>query len=43
MLSKTKLDVEKGVFFKFGDEVGVQESIVNEPLFWKTLIFQTAN
>jgi hypothetical protein len=43
MLSKTKLDVEKGVFFKFGVEVGVQESIVNEPLFLKTLIFQTAN
>jgi hypothetical protein len=32
----------KGVFFKFRVEVGVEESIVNEPLVLKTLIFQTA-
>jgi hypothetical protein len=28
------------VFFKFGVEIGVKESIVNEPLVLKTLIFQ---
>jgi hypothetical protein len=28
------------VFFKFGVEVGVEESIVNKPLVLKTLIFQ---
>jgi hypothetical protein len=28
-------------FFKYGVEVGVEESIVNEPLVLKTLIFQT--
>jgi hypothetical protein len=32
----------KGCFFKFRVEVGVEESIVNEPLVLKTLIFQTA-
>jgi hypothetical protein len=30
----------KGVFLKFGVEVGVEESIVNDPLVLKTLIFQ---
>jgi P2-related tail formation protein len=33
----------KGVFLKFGVEVGVEESIVNEPLVLKTLIFQIAD
>jgi hypothetical protein len=31
----------KEVFFLFGVEIGVEESIVNEPLVLKTLIFQT--
>jgi hypothetical protein len=30
-------------FFKFGIEVGVEESIVNEPVVLRTLIFQTAD
>jgi hypothetical protein len=30
-------------FLKFGVEVGVEESIVNEPLVLKTLIFQIKN
>jgi hypothetical protein len=30
-------------FLKFGVEVGVEESIVNEPLVLKTLIFQIAD
>jgi hypothetical protein len=33
----------KGNFFKFDVEVGVEESIVNEPLVLKTLTFQTAD
>jgi hypothetical protein len=33
----------KGCFYQFGIEVGVEESIVNEPLVLKTLIFQTAD
>jgi hypothetical protein len=31
----------KVFFFKFGFKVGVEVSIVNEPLVLKTLIFQT--
>jgi hypothetical protein len=30
----------KWCFFKFGVEVGVEQSIVNEPLVLKTLIFK---
>jgi hypothetical protein len=30
-------------FFKFGVEVGFEESIVNEPFVLKTLIFQIAD
>jgi hypothetical protein len=48
--TSTKLDelnqftnVCKGCFLKFGVEVGVEESIVNEPLVLKTLIFQIAD
>jgi hypothetical protein len=33
----------KGCFFKFGIEDGVEELIVNQPLVLKTLIFQTAD
>jgi hypothetical protein len=36
-------DTFKGYFLKFGVEVGVEESIVNEPLVSKTLIFQIAD
>jgi hypothetical protein len=32
----------KGVFVWFGNKVDVEESIVNQPLVLKTLIFQTA-
>jgi hypothetical protein len=33
----------KWYFFKFDVEVGVEESIVNEPLVLNTLTFQTAD
>jgi hypothetical protein len=33
-------NIYKECFLKFGTEVGVKESIVNEPLVLKTLIFQ---
>jgi hypothetical protein len=35
--------IYEGCFFKFGVEVGAEESIVNEPLALKTLIFQVAD
>jgi hypothetical protein len=35
--------LNKGCFLKFAVEVGVEESIVNEPVVLKTRIFQIAD